>query len=450
MIDAIASAQTDTPISGCSSGFGSDTIILSQDEYISESSIQITTPIKIKGNGHTITFDSPSNNPSRLFTVFSSSLEIFDTNFVYESNEDSEVENGGFLLADNAVINLIDVKISGFRARSFGGALYLHDTDLSVDSSKFIENSQIDSGYILGGGAIYISSGGGIIKISDTEFKNNNAKGRGGAILREGSSIAVANSIFSTNSALTGAVIDSSSWSEDKYINIFGSEFSQNSSNQGGAIVWRGPMGVVDITRSLFSKNTGFDNGSALEVFGTGTVIVSNTTFSGNKSYGRGSSIFDHDSNTTLKISYNSFVGNIDSVFSGTISSLSFEAFEDSFVENNLFFGNVGGDCFFGSQNNLNISGNLSGGGVCGSLYATGVDVVLSANGGETKTHKLFSSSNAIDKAISDNSVQSVCPSVDQRNVFRPFDGNLDGIIDCDVGAFEFTKKPILAPGLRK
>ena len=47
---------------------------------------------------------------------------------MYESNEDSEVENGGFYLLDNAVINLIDVKISGFGRGLLVAQLYLHDT----------------------------------------------------------------------------------------------------------------------------------------------------------------------------------------------------------------------------------------------------------------------------------------------------------------------------------
>jgi len=56
----------------------------------------------------------------------------------------------------------------------------------------------------------------------------------------------------------------------------------------------------------------------------------------------------------------------------------------------------------------------------------------LSSNGGPTQTHALQSNSPAIDKVL------TFCPSIDQRGIVRPRDGDNNGTKICDVGAVEF------------
>ena len=58
----------------------------------------------------------------------------------------------------------------------------------------------------------------------------------------------------------------------------------------------------------------------------------------------------------------------------------------------------------------------------------------LSDNGGTTKTHALLTGSPAIDAA--DN---ASCTSLDQRGIARPQDGNADGSLICDMGAYELN-----------
>jgi hypothetical protein len=64
----------------------------------------------------------------------------------------------------------------------------------------------------------------------------------------------------------------------------------------------------------------------------------------------------------------------------------------------------------------------------------------LSDNGGWTPTHTLRPGSPAID-AWYDGKVGAgaSCPKFDQRGVYRPQDGNADGVKKCDIGALERT-----------
>ena len=58
--------------------------------------------------------------------------------------------------------------------------------------------------------------------------------------------------------------------------------------------------------------------------------------------------------------------------------------------------------------------------------------LALAANGGPTLTHALRYLSPAID-----NADPNACPATDQRGVTRPQDGDGNGRLGCDIGAFE-------------
>ncbi len=60
-------------------------------------------------------------------------------------------------------------------------------------------------------------------------------------------------------------------------------------------------------------------------------------------------------------------------------------------------------------------------------------------NGGPTLTHALLSTSPAIDKGnpATPGSGGNACDAVDQRSYIRPADGDTNGSVLCDIGAYE-------------
>lgn len=109
------------------------------------------------------------------------------------------------------------------------------------------------------------------------------------------------------------------------------------------------------------------------------------------------------------------------------------------------------------------LTGNLTGRTIItetGPLGATGLADPrlgpLQINGGQVPTHALLTGSPAIDAGnpAAPGSTPTACPTIDQRGVPRPQDGNGDRVAVCDIGAFELqpirgTQPPNAVPPSR-
>lgn len=106
----------------------------------------------------------------------------------------------------------------------------------------------------------------------------------------------------------------------------------------------------------------------------------------------------------------------------------------NNIIANPLAGGNCAGNPVVNGGNNLQFPALT-----CGILISSANPLLmpLAFNGGPTQTMALAAGSPAIDKG--NNAVCAAAPVAnrDQRNVFRPLDGDGNGSKICDIGAFE-------------
>ncbi len=463
LADAVMSAELDTSVNSCVSGSGADSIQVNQDETITSipsgnfpdgqnAFKTISSSVNIIGNGHLINLLNNTSTSGRIFNVINGGiLNISNLSFKNLGSTASSMEDGGFLYAEGAQASLTNVSIDGFRATSFGGAIFSSHSTIGLTKSRFSNNKVTSTGFILGGGAILLD--GGSLKISGSKFISNSSGGQGGAILNIAGfdNFSVTESVFSGNSADYGSAISAGDGSFNDSLLIRLTQFENNTSNNGGAFVWRGTDGNINIYSTTFIKNHGVSNASALQNDGSNNIFnVTNSTFSGNVSAGVGSAVLNAGNNNKFMFGYDTFVRNTGS--GSVFKSFSTLPWNNSVLENSIFSGNTGGDCGLSSNINFVKTNNLSNDGTCGQVSATGVSETSDLNGSTyVSTHSLLSGSNAIDNAITDPSLVAIrCPQYDERGVVRPVDGNADGIAKCDIGAYEYKPKSITVMGTGK
>ena len=244
--------------------------------YTVSASITVDKPVKIYG-GFNGTEGELSERPAGaqsevksggadIFTVSSSGVIIANIIFSQASGYGRAIncQSGSSVVIENCDFN--GLTVTGVN----GGALYLHETTLSIKNCNFTGNTTNESG-----GAIY--SDNSIVEITGSTFSTNTATGDtvdvdgGGAIYStSGSSLTINNCEFNSNGDLSncqyGGAIYARGGSE---IIITGSTFDGNKSNgKGGAILFWGCL--VDIYDSDFTGNQCNSTGGAMFMYGYG------------------------------------------------------------------------------------------------------------------------------------------------------------------------------------
>lgn len=463
LTNAIMSAQTDQSVGGCSPGLGADTIIVQQDEVITsipagdfpdgENAFKsISTPISLLGNNHIVTLSNATTTAGRLFNVIANgSLSISDMTFRTLSNTAPIMENGGFLFAENARVALTHVTVDGFKATSFGGAIFSANTIITIKKSVFKNNIMTGMGFILGGGALYADHG--TLSISASQFSHNTSFGQGGALLVIAGfqTLSIEDSSFTDNNAAAGSAVSAGEGTFNATIDVQRVQFDHNTvSGDGGTFMWRGTGSTLTMQGSSFTRNSGQGFGAGIYNQGSANRFsVINSTFSENVSSSAGSAVFNNGASNVFVFGYDTFVKNGSPTHKNTpvFASTSLAPWNDSALENSLFSHNAGSDCGLSSMANFVLTNNLSDDGTCGSVVASGVSMTPALNGGTTLSNALLASSNAIDAALTNSNVVKVaCPSRDQRSVNRPLDGNNDGVLGCDIGAYEYKGLVLAIP----
>jgi CSLREA domain-containing protein len=271
-------------------------------------------------------------------------------------------------------------------------------------------------------------SNAGTLTVSNSTFAGTSAN-IGGAISNAGN-LTVNNSTFFRNAAkFLGAGI----YNNGGTVTVNNSTFFRNQAAAGGGI-YNENGGTVTVSNSTLSENV---NGAGIFNFG-GTVTVSNSTITGNSDVeapgginNSNNDISGDEASVTLK---NTIVANNTSMTVGSASvrdcggTAPITAITDEGY--NLSSDNT---CGFSAANH-------SQSGTADNPLDPKLGP-LAENGGPTQTHALLTNSPAIDAgppvAADVNGLSCPPPAEDQRGVARPQDGDANGTVACDIGAFE-------------
>lgn len=214
-----------------------------------------------------------ANSSSSIFNITKNS-KVSISNITlkdYTSYTSAAISNDGILTVDNCIFQ----NNSGLNKTSKGGSIY-NTATLNVHNSKFMEN------YASWGASIYNNNGTTLINAS--EFTKDNTLNVGGSVYNIRGTMTVYNSLFTENTAVSGAGI----------YNAFGrlyvnkTEFIKNSaiSFYGGAIY---STGIVNVNNSEFLYNNAVYDGGAIT--NTNNFTANNCRFEANVAGGSGGAI---------------------------------------------------------------------------------------------------------------------------------------------------------------
>jgi hypothetical protein len=278
------------------------------------------------------------------------------------------------------------------------------------------------------GRVVYISSGV-TVNISGLTLTKGKVTGTevGGAI-RNAGTLNVTDCTFSNNTASAGAGIHNENYAT---ANVSNSTFTGNSATYGGGI-FNNDYGALTVNGSTFANNiapSGSTFGGGIDT--EGPVTVTNSTFTGNSArYGGGIGAFQSQGNLTV----------INSTFSGNSASEGGGIHKDgsatATVKNTIVANSTGGGNCFGALAPASTN-NLSTDATCSPNF-TQVTSTLLALGALIGTPAYFPLSAG--SAAIDTGTNTGCPAADQRGWTRPYDGDGDGNMVCDVGSYEYYK----------
>ncbi len=370
--DAVASANSDSSVGGCSAGSGADTIVLSE-------------------------------------TVVLDTVAVVD-----------EGENGLPTVASEIVI---DGGGSSILRDQVGPPFRIVKVDALGDLT--LQNVTLSHGSIGSSDPLVYRDGGAVLSrgqltLSDSHVTYNRASRFGGGIASFGEAV-LQNSTVNDNDALSAGGIYNVGSMEIVESTLHGN-FAYSYFGDGGAIV-NGVDGELAITRSTLDSNRlALDYGAGGAIASWGVLVVFNSTISNNFAPYGGAISGD------ATIANSTFYGNDTNPDSASYSA----ALTGSFILYSTILRNYDGFDTYNCRSwtvITDLGNNLVDDDSCGDLPAIdpGLDTTLADNGGPTRTHALLEGSVAI------NSGPDCTAATDQRGVPRD-DGACDSgsfEVDC-------------------
>lgn len=303
-----------------------------------------------------------------------------------------------------------------------------------------IANGNITTG-LNAGGAI---QNFGKLTLDSVTLRNNLSSGAG-AIFQEPCTgcltpvLAVTGCLFQNNSTGAGAISI-----QGGVASIEQSTFLGNTAPRAGAIEIYGNATftiAASIYRCTFINNTATLGGGGaigVELLNPGSVVeLVNDTFTGNSvtgAAGAGVGAAIYAAAGPVNITNCTVAGN----HGGTAGGAVYFDGRTTSMNNTIVASNSGGNCSFAAGSTFTGGHNLQfGDSTCtGATVADPLLAPLADNNGTTQTMALGAGSPAIDDAD-----ETLAPPIDQRGVART-DGNHDGNVVADIGAFEAPGGP--------
>jgi len=249
-------------------------------------------------DGDINTLGDPSDN---CYHVIDMSNGILDSIVIRNGNankdgdglETNQLGGGLYVGSEHDVnITLINVQIINNTAHE-GGGIYGKESEnyITILNSRFENNVAVPGTYLGGyGGAIHVLMAFNLI-IKDTEFIQNSAVYRGGAIYQDyGATVWCDNCIFTNNAATSG---HGGAW------------FGENRNSQLGVT-------TGNMNNSIFSSNYAFGYGGGCTFFTQSNVNIRNTSFDNNIANSRGGGItfFDITNISVLNVQFSDNTAN--------------------------------------------------------------------------------------------------------------------------------------------
>jgi len=352
---------------------------------------------------------------------------------------------GGMLNIHSSNPALTHVTFTGNTAGS-GGGMYNDNSNPTLTDAVFKGNRAID-------GSCMSNTQGSRAVLSEVLFEGNTSSNKGCLDNEKSSNAKLANVTFSRNKAKYGAGMynyqssptltkvifsdnvssfvaggmNNSGQSNPSLTDVY---FFHNSAQSEGA----GMANYEDSNPTL--TNVAFVNNSASDACGGGIInydsspVLTNVTFSGNHGTNGGGMSSSHSNPSLTNVTF------ADNTSHGPGSALYNVGGSKPTVTNTILWDNAPLDAQLYDENGVSIisysiiPGRHRGE---GNLEVDPQLDKLANNGGFVPSYALLSGSPAIDAGS-----PSACPSTDQLGLPRPLDGDGDGSVGCDMGAFEY------------
>lgn len=375
-----------------------DESVFAAAQTITLNGTQITTSyngsLTINGTGAN-RLSISANDLSRAFFINPDAVVIINDLTL----RNGQANGDGGAIASLGTLTLNNSTIRNNAASSAGGGVVNYHGTMEINNCLFTELTAAE------GGAIF-NTENATLNITTTTIRNNQSTRGGGGIANDNSKVTITDSTISGNTSIGSG------------------------DGTGGGILNKGRddnAGVMTIVNSTIANNTTRFGGGGINNFNA-ILNLTNTTITGNSTisdviFHYGGGVLTGNNGTLTRVSArNTIIANNTTAsgialdFGGTLTSQGYNLIKN--------------------PNGMTVTGITTG-------NRLGTDPLLGPladNGGATLTCALLSGSPAIDGADPNNSVV-----FDQRGVRRLRDGDNNGTILPDMGAFEvgfFVVKP--------